>query len=143
MKRKFKFRIWHHGFKRFLSTEEWLIGFGGKIFFIEIHGAGISLIECKENFTIQQFTGEYDSYGSGIYEGDVLLYSFKPDEHGDREQHSGEVYFEAGQFLIDKSFEFSFPEIKLENREVVGNIFVDRRKKKHRISRNENIRRRK
>jgi hypothetical protein len=119
MNRKFKFRIWHHNFNRFLSKDEWVIGFDGSVFFINV-GVGIDL--CEEEAEIQQFTGYYDKNGDPIFEGDILSYEIKI-ENGDLEKHTGEVYWENGQFLIDRNFALSFQEVCSIRSRVVNHVF--------------------
>jgi uncharacterized phage protein (TIGR01671 family) len=75
-------------------------------------------------FIIQQFTGLFDKNNKEIYEGDIIKYCFKPDDHGEPEIGTGEVYYDekSACFLFDRAYEYDFMIHNLHC-EIVGNIF--------------------
>lgn len=75
-----KFRVWHKGLNRFLTSDEWVIGFNGELYFIELqeynnntYGKISNLIKCDNSlYSIQRYTGLQDIDGVLIYEGDII-----------------------------------------------------------------------
>ena len=81
--------------------------------------------------TIQEFTGEYDSFTEEIYEGDILrCYNVSYDEDGTRSVSldftEGVVIFENGAFVLDTSNQkIHFPLKSMDTEiKVVGNVFT-------------------
>jgi predicted RNA-binding Zn-ribbon protein involved in translation (DUF1610 family) len=96
--RKIKFRIWDQNKNNYVFSD------------------------CFDgNCAVEQFTGFTDKDGKDIYEGDLIYYKFKMDEHGQWENHTGEVYFDDGSWCVDKSFSFYLSEVK-NTAVVIGNI---------------------
>jgi hypothetical protein len=87
-------------------------------------------VEVHPN-TIQQFTGEFDSYTNEIYEGDVLrIYNVSYDEDGTRSVANvfteGVVIFKNGTFFLDaddRQINFPMKSIGTEI-EVIGNALT-------------------
>ena len=123
MDRPIEFRAWDKPNQKIMS----------KIFLNPNGDIGIS---CRKEFIIwqnpkyfelMQFIGKTDSKNQKIFEGDILQYSFKMDDHGEAETHLGEVYYceENAIWLFDRSFEWSFIDGPIidSSIEVIGNIF--------------------
>jgi uncharacterized phage protein (TIGR01671 family) len=77
---RFRFRVWHKEFKRFLTGEEWFLDMDGKLRFAEYpqgngDNAADSVFEPVKNpeaFVIETCTGAVDKNQKLIYEGDIL-----------------------------------------------------------------------
>lgn len=71
---RFKFRIWHKEFKRFLTGEEWYLDLNGQVYFFNqpFSESAKEFIKCKEPYVLQQCTGATDKNKKLIYEGDIV-----------------------------------------------------------------------
>ena len=116
-----KFRVWSkHLNKMFLGDE------------IDLHYCGdvydkLNRLFQNDAVVFQQFIGKKDKNNKEIYEGDIIKYAFKMDQHGDLEYGQGEVYYdeEGAAWLFDRSYEWSFIDGPIidSSIEVIGNIF--------------------
>ena len=67
---RFKFRVWHKDFKRFMTKDEWYLDMDGQLNF---HGVVVGEItDSKNRYVIEQCTGTTDVNGKLIYEGDIV-----------------------------------------------------------------------
>lgn len=129
--RTLKFRIWHTTYKEMFypagptKNREY-----EERVYLQLDGVLMGdfrrtgLVNCSDDYVIQQFTGLKDSKGVDIYEGDLLEFAYRDEG----KQFVGEVqYFEKfGSFgvVIDKAFE-TFQDLieYVQFFNVVGNIF--------------------
>ena len=112
--REIKFRIWDKKEKQF--TNDWFRPFCNTDKTIEFQGS----LHQKENYIIQQYTGEKDKSGKEIYEGDIVEVT---SEEYINDNFLAEVIFCDAQFL----FKVNSCDIRGcwggEDVRVVGNIF--------------------
>jgi hypothetical protein len=77
----------------------------------------------------QLFIGKYDSEKNPIYDGDILSFDYKPNEHGDVEKWQGEVFYDkdSAAFLLDRTGEFEFGHPDIFNIKVIGNVIENKK----------------
>jgi uncharacterized phage protein (TIGR01671 family) len=121
----YKFRIWDKLHKHWIT--DFAITFDGKILTWDWHndvGRSWGEEDNQEDYIIQQYTGLNDKNGVEVYEGDIIKYRYKDDEHGQWFEEIGEVDFEYAGFGIkgiDLFFNMEF--LYGFHIEVIGNIF--------------------
>lgn len=124
---KNKFRVWSKDEKRWVTDFMTITASSGQPLIHHVEAKRHEVIHHvyeveASDFVIQQCTGLVDLKGIEIYEGDVIKYCFKSDEHGEPEEWVDEVIFEKGSFgtpYIEFSDLFSMPYYSML---VVGNI---------------------
>ena len=78
---------------------------------------------CSRNLVVQQCAGLQDKHGQDIYEGDIIRYTFKQDEHGDLFTWVSQVVFENQAFGTKDDIFFNWTSKPSWSCEVIGNIF--------------------
>jgi hypothetical protein len=110
---KNKFRFWNPHARGFVQNYRY-------------RGLVDELFEQDDMLIPSQFTGILDKNMKEIYEGDVVSYKFLRYEH-EVEESFGEVYFEDGCFMFDRSYMFCAVDanFRLESLEIIGNMYGD------------------
>ena len=129
MSGKLKFRVWNPTYQEMLypSSPTKNGDYEEKIY-LQLDGQLIGdfkhtgLVNCSENYVIQQFTGMLDNKGKEIYEGDILEYN-----HGNG-TNIGYVGFTSGIFFLNYSDENNdeLGYLLVSNIKVIGNIFENK-----------------
>ena len=110
---KNKFRFWNPQAKAFVQDYRY-------------SGLVDELFKQDDLLKPSQFIGILDKKLKEIYEGDVVSYKFLRHEH-EVEESFGEVYFEDGCFMFDRSYMFCAVDanFRLESLEIIGNMYGD------------------
>jgi len=122
MEREFKFKLWHKESKKwirdfFLWSDGDSSGKNG--IFLPGMGTGDIHQAKQEEYIICQYTGLKDKKGKEIFEGDILLVKFNPEQILNREVIFRNSWLVKG---ILGEFDFNLSEV-LHESELVGNIF--------------------
>lgn len=69
-----KYRIFHKEFNKYVGSEEYFLGFDGKVYFEEIEKEvnKINLVECTDKVILQENTGFKDRNEKPIFDGDSV-----------------------------------------------------------------------
>ena len=67
-----KFRVWHKKLQRFLAPEEWVLGFNGELFFVDVRAKNCLIACSRDIYTVNRGLNFVDNSGKDIYEGDII-----------------------------------------------------------------------
>lgn len=122
----FKFRVWDTLEKKYFYSDNLfaqshvLITMNGKAINLQNGSGGNELIP-------QQWTGLKDKNGNDIYQGDIIQYIERLDEHGDSQVLTGEIMYDNkyGAWSVGQNNNVwnLFSDYGIYNLEVIGNIF--------------------
>ena len=120
--RKIKFRAWDKNKKAFLDYPCYINHFDGKEF-----AAFDRFFNTEdEEIVFQQCTHFEDKNGKEIYEGDIVRYKEKLDEHGDVQTLEAEVFYaeEYAAFVLGKNDVWNtFHDFGISDIEVISHAF--------------------
>lgn len=120
MQNNLTFRVWSYTLNRFLSKEEYVLDFDGRLVFVEMNPNDKEDLNVilhavpPSSYCVQQFTGVQDDNKKDIYYGDIL-------------KDIGKVEFYKGAFriqFVDNSGYLGWHSFcALRNLEIIGNVF--------------------
>jgi hypothetical protein len=121
MTRQIEFRVWDKVRNKYVDSELF-----GSFVYIALGFKGSDLCVPKSDLVIEQFTGLHDKNNKKIFEGDIINYTEKLHEHGDKQTFTACIgyYKEMAAFGIFKNGVMwnLFSDYGISDIEVIGNI---------------------
>jgi len=112
-KRVFKFRVYDEKYRSWCMNERFGFYTGNEM--------------LQNGFIFQQYVGMQDIYGKDIYEGDIIEYTEKMDDHGDKQTLRADVMYSAenAAFMLGRNnLVWNYlDDACIYDLKVVGNIF--------------------
>jgi len=130
--REIKFRFWDDKCKKMLlnngdcftqTNKDIYINGDGNIYIEFQDIRSIKYIISAQDFIPMQFTGLHDCEGKEIYEGDILQYTFRPDDILFIVKFTQGAFEAVDREDINKNYENSLLSDENEHCKIIGNIY--------------------